>query len=144
MATQPQFHYCVATHHWSWKRTHTIEVLKAGCATTPELPDEKKNDRLIEYAQKCLSGGVLLALQVGANVNHRMVRERERARAHARAREGARERASERASERARESARSLLGTFCAVCMCPARPGPAFVIIRGRVHKFVHLSAYAL
>ena len=35
----------------------------------PEIPDEDKNRRLHEYARKGLTGGVLMALQVGADVN---------------------------------------------------------------------------
>jgi hypothetical protein len=32
---------------------------------------QKKNDLLIEYAQKGLAGGALMALQAGADVNHK-------------------------------------------------------------------------
>ncbi len=32
---------------------------------------QKKNTLLLEYAGKGVSGGVLMALQVGANVNHK-------------------------------------------------------------------------
>jgi hypothetical protein len=36
-----------------------------------EFPEEKKNDLLIEYAKKGATGGVLMALQAGADVNHK-------------------------------------------------------------------------
>ena len=35
----------------------------------PEIPKEK-NGLLLEYAKKGLTGGVLMALQAGADVNH--------------------------------------------------------------------------
>ncbi len=39
----------------------------------PEFPEEekKKNDLLIEYAKKGATGGALMALQVGPDVNHK-------------------------------------------------------------------------
>jgi len=49
----------------------TIDVLKGAGATMPEFPEEKKNDLLIEYAEKGLAGGALMALQAGADVNHK-------------------------------------------------------------------------
>ena len=36
----------------------------------PEIPKEK-NGLLLEYAKKGLTGGVLMALQAGADVNHK-------------------------------------------------------------------------
>jgi ankyrin repeat protein len=35
------------------------------------MTQQKKNDLLIEYAQKGLAGGLLMALQAGADVNHK-------------------------------------------------------------------------
>ncbi len=49
----------------------TIKDLKAKGATMPEIPDNDKNKRLHEYAEKGLTGGVLLVLQAGADVNHK-------------------------------------------------------------------------
>jgi ankyrin repeat protein len=53
------------------KDTQTIEVLKAGGATMPKMSDQNKNQLLIKYAKKGCTGGVLMTLQVGANVNHK-------------------------------------------------------------------------
>jgi ankyrin repeat protein len=53
------------------QNAQTIEVLKAAGATMPEIPDEKKNTLLLEYAGKGLTGGVLMALQAGADANHK-------------------------------------------------------------------------
>ena len=55
------------------KNAQTFEVLKAAGATMPEIPGEKKNTLLLEYARKGLTGGVLMALQAGADVNHKDV-----------------------------------------------------------------------
>ena len=52
------------------QNAQTIEVLKGAGATMPEFPEEKKNDLLIQYAEKGLAGGALMALQAGADVNH--------------------------------------------------------------------------
>jgi ankyrin repeat protein len=52
----------------------TIKDLKAKGATMPEIPDNDKNKRLHEYAEKGLTGGVLLVLQAGADVNHKNAR----------------------------------------------------------------------
>jgi ankyrin repeat protein len=53
------------------KDTQTIEVLKAGGATMPKMSDQNKNQLLIKYAKRGCTGGVLMTLQVGANVNHK-------------------------------------------------------------------------
>jgi ankyrin repeat protein len=53
------------------QNAQTIEFLKAAGATMPEIPDKDKNKRLHAYATKGLTGGVLLALKAGADVNHR-------------------------------------------------------------------------
>ena len=53
------------------QNAQTIEVLKAAGATMPEIPDEEKNTLLLEYAKKGLTGGVLMALQAGADANHK-------------------------------------------------------------------------
>ena len=55
------------------QNAQTIEVLKAAGATMPEIPDEEKNTLLLEYAKKGLTGGVLMALQAGADANHKDV-----------------------------------------------------------------------
>ena len=49
----------------------TFEALKAGGATMSDMTQQKKNDLLIEYAEKGLAGGLLMALQAGADVNHK-------------------------------------------------------------------------
>jgi ankyrin repeat protein len=53
------------------QNAQTIEVLKAAGATMPKIPDEEKNWRLLEYAEGGLTGGVLMALQAGADANHK-------------------------------------------------------------------------
>ena len=53
------------------QNAQTVEVLKAAGATMPEIPDKEKNTLLFEYAEKGLTGGVLMALQAGADVNHK-------------------------------------------------------------------------
>ncbi len=53
------------------KDTHTIEVLKAGGATIPEIPYQEKDALLMKYAEEGCAGGVLIALKAGANVNHK-------------------------------------------------------------------------
>ena len=53
------------------KDTHTIEVMKAEGATMPEIPYQRKDALLIEYAEKGCPGGVLMALKAGSNVNHK-------------------------------------------------------------------------
>ena len=53
------------------QNAQTIDVLKGAGATMPEFPEEKKNNLLIEYAQKGATGGALMALQAGADVNHK-------------------------------------------------------------------------
>ena len=53
------------------QNAQTIDVLKGAGATMPEFPEEKKNDLLIENAEKGLAGGALMALQAGADVNHK-------------------------------------------------------------------------
>ena len=55
------------------QNAQTIDVLKGAGATMPEFPEEekKKNDLLIEYARKGATGGALMALQAGADVNHK-------------------------------------------------------------------------
>jgi hypothetical protein len=53
------------------KDTRTIEVLKVGDTTMPEIPEQKKNNLLLEYAHKGCMGGVLMSLQAGTNVNHK-------------------------------------------------------------------------
>ena len=53
------------------QNAQTIDVLKGAGATMPEFPEEKKNDLLIEYAEKGATGGALMALQAGADVNHK-------------------------------------------------------------------------
>ena len=45
------------------QNAQTIDVLKGAGATMPEFPDQKKNDLLIEYAEKGATGGSLMALQ---------------------------------------------------------------------------------
>jgi ankyrin len=52
------------------KDKQTIEILKRGGATMPEIPHAKNNDLLMSYARKGCAGGVLIALQAGAQVNH--------------------------------------------------------------------------
>ena len=52
------------------QNAQTIDLLKGAGATMPEFPEEKKNDLLIEYAKKGATGGALMALQAGADVNH--------------------------------------------------------------------------
>ena len=49
----------------------TFEALKAGGATMSDMTQRKKNDLLIEYAKKGLAGGLLMALQAGADANHK-------------------------------------------------------------------------
>jgi len=49
----------------------TIKALKAGGATISDMAHEKKNTLLLEYAGKGLTGGVLMALQAGADANHK-------------------------------------------------------------------------
>jgi ankyrin repeat protein len=53
------------------QNAQTIDDLKGAGATMPEFPEEKKNDLLIEYAKKGATGGALMALQAGADVNHK-------------------------------------------------------------------------
>jgi len=53
------------------QNAQTIDVLKGAGATMPEFPEEKKNDLLIEYAKKGATGGALMALQAGADANHK-------------------------------------------------------------------------
>ena len=53
------------------QNAQTIDLLKGAGATMPEFPEEKKNDLLIEYAKKGATGGALMALQAGADVNHK-------------------------------------------------------------------------
>jgi ankyrin repeat protein len=55
------------------QNAQTIDVLKGAGAKMPKFPNDllKKNDLLIEYAQKGATGGVLMALQAGADVNHK-------------------------------------------------------------------------
>jgi ankyrin repeat protein len=53
------------------QNAQTIDALKGAGATMPEFPEEEKNDLLIQYAKKGLMGGLLMALQVGADVNHK-------------------------------------------------------------------------
>ena len=53
------------------QNAQTIDLLKGAGATMPEFPEEKKNDLLIEYSKKGLAGGALMALQAGADVNHK-------------------------------------------------------------------------
>jgi hypothetical protein len=48
------------------KDTQTIEVLKAGGATMPEISDRNKNQLLIEFSKKGCTGGVHMVLQAGA------------------------------------------------------------------------------
>jgi hypothetical protein len=55
------------------KNAQTFEVLKAAGATMPEIPDDKKNCALLEYVEEGLTGGVLVALQAGADANHKEV-----------------------------------------------------------------------
>ena len=59
-----------AAVEWA-QNAQTIDVLKGADATMPEFPEEKKNDLLIEYAKKGATGGALMALQAGADVNHK-------------------------------------------------------------------------
>ena len=49
----------------------TFEALKAGGATMSDMTQQKKNDLLIEYAKKGATGGALMALQAGADANHK-------------------------------------------------------------------------
>ena len=49
----------------------TFEALKAGGPTMSDMTHEKKQTLLIEYAGKGLTGGVLMALQAGADANHK-------------------------------------------------------------------------
>ena len=49
----------------------TFEALKAGGATMSDMTQQEKNDLLIEYVKKGLAGGLLMALQAGADVNHK-------------------------------------------------------------------------
>jgi ankyrin repeat protein len=51
------------------QNAQTIDLLKGAGATMPEFPEEKKNDLLLEYAKKGATGGALMALQAGADVN---------------------------------------------------------------------------
>jgi ankyrin repeat protein len=53
------------------QNAQTIQVLKGAGATMPEMPDEKKNRLLLDYTEEGLTGGVLMALQAGADVNHK-------------------------------------------------------------------------
>jgi len=53
------------------QNSQTIDVLKGAGATMPEFPEENKNDLLIKYAEKGATGGLLMALQAGADVNHK-------------------------------------------------------------------------
>ena len=53
------------------QNAQTIDLLKGAGATMPEFPEEKKNDLLIEYVKKGLAGGLLMALQAGADANHK-------------------------------------------------------------------------
>jgi ankyrin repeat protein len=53
------------------QNAQTIQVLKGAGATMPEMPEEKKNRLLLDYAEEGLTGGVLMALQAGADVNHK-------------------------------------------------------------------------
>ena len=53
------------------QNAQTIDLLKGAGATMPEFPEEKKNDLLIEYAKKGATGGALMALQAGADANHK-------------------------------------------------------------------------
>jgi hypothetical protein len=55
------------------QNVQTIEVLKGAGTTMPEFPEEKRNDLLIEYAQEGSSGGVLMSIQAGGDVNHKDV-----------------------------------------------------------------------
>ena len=49
----------------------TFEALKAGGATMSDMTQQEKNDVLIEYAKNGLAGGLLMALQAGADANHK-------------------------------------------------------------------------
>ena len=49
----------------------TFEALKAGGATMSDMTQQKKNDLLLEYVKKGVAGGALMALQAGADVNHK-------------------------------------------------------------------------
>ena len=53
------------------QNAQTIDVLKEAGATMPEFPVEKKNNLLLEYAKKGATGGALMALQAGADANHK-------------------------------------------------------------------------
>jgi hypothetical protein len=53
------------------QNAQTIDVLKEAGATMPEFPVEKKNNLLLEYAKKGATGGALMELQAGADVNHK-------------------------------------------------------------------------
>jgi ankyrin repeat protein len=53
------------------KDNATFEALKAGGATMSDMTQQQKNDLLIEYVEKGLAGGALMALQAGADVNHK-------------------------------------------------------------------------
>jgi ankyrin repeat protein len=53
------------------QNAQTIDLLKGAGATMPEFPEEKKNNLLIEYAKKGATGGALMAIQAGADVNHK-------------------------------------------------------------------------
>ena len=52
------------------QNAQTIDLLKGAGATMPEFPVEKKNNLLLEYAKKGATGGALMELQAGADVNH--------------------------------------------------------------------------
>jgi len=53
------------------QNAQTIDLLKGEGTTMPEFPEEKKNNLLIEYAKKGATGGALMAIQAGADVNHK-------------------------------------------------------------------------
>jgi ankyrin repeat protein len=53
------------------QNAQTIDLLKGEGTTMPEFPEEKKNNLLIEYAKKGATGGALMAIQAGEDVNHK-------------------------------------------------------------------------
>ncbi len=58
-------------HTYTYTYTHTHERGLTCVHHVVVLQKKKKNDLLIEYAKKGATGGALMALQAGADVNHK-------------------------------------------------------------------------